>query len=465
MENIQVKKPFLEQQKERWEMLIARGKSAGLAKDMKTAIEYFEAAYKVSKSFPKKDTLRQRSAFFLGCSKFNDSDKTAAIQFLKEFLDHPESQNETKEVAQAHTELGAYYFDSDNGKATEHLTKAKELEQKLGLSIPEVDTLLAVIKMKNNDYAGAIPHYLAAYEVQKDTKSEIAQQITATLAIAHREIGDKSGEQKWQKENLKRILPKTTFSSEEMKIIIRSDVPSGWGKESLSHFLEVSQQNELATFTKLNSEYKKLQKINDRFLENRRSLVIALIHTILEKYDDDIDFSQIELEPKEWLEVFFYLRTQAAFAGASKLALSAQIPEMYMLLRGAIENAMYAFYVWKKPSAKDIWLGRDYSPAAKATAKGEFKVSKIYDAISSVDTALKDEVNFLYNQTIDSGAHPNVKTFIDHAVQKNQNGALVVAVTTLNPGEATLKKAMADVDATGQLVFKLFSAMYPDLIE
>lgn len=458
-----MKKPFLEQQRERWESLIAKGKSAGREKDLTAVIDYFEAAYKVSRHFSKKDRIRQQSAYYLGYAKFSTNDKTGAISYLNEFLSHPESaQGSEKEVADVHTELGACYYGSDNEKAAEHFEIALEIKRKLSLSTLEVDTMLGAIKLLKNDYVGAIPLYESAYNIQKTEDKEAAQQLAVQLAYSHKELGDKSGETKWQKENLKWRIPKTSFSSEEAEIKIREDVPQGWGKDSLSHFLEVSQQNELSTFVKLNDKYGKLQKINDRFLENRRNLVLAITPTILERYDD-IDFEQINLEPKDWLEIFFYLRTQAAFGGASKLALSAQIPEMYMLLRGTIENAMYGFYVWKKPDKKEVWLARHDSPQAKTTAKNEFTVSNMYLAIAAVDNTLRDDVWKLYNETIDMGAHPNVKTFIDHAVQKNEDGALSLAVNTLNPGQ--LDKALDDVSATGELVFRLFKAMYPEIID
>lgn len=458
-----MKKPFLEQQRERWEQLVAKGKAAGIAKDMSAVVEYFEAAYKVSRNFSKKDPIRLQSAYYLGFAKFVSSDKTDAIEYLVEYLSHPNSINQsTKEVADIQMLLGDCYYPSDYEKAEEHFQKALEIKQKLGLPTLEVDTMIGTIRMLKNDYSGAIPLIQSAYEAQKRQDKNAAQQLAVQLAYAHKELGDSSGETKWQKENLKYRIPKTSFSSEEKNIEIRADVPKGWGKDSLSHFLEASQQNELASFVSLNAKYKELQNIHDRFLENRRNLILAVTPTINQRYAD-VDFDKLNLEPKDWLELYFYLRTQAAFAGASKLALSAQIPEMYMLLRGVLENAMYAFYVWKKPDKKDVWLARDDSPQAKSAAKGEFKVSNMYLAIESVDSTLKNDVYKLYNDTIDMGAHPNVKTFVDHSVQKNEDGALTLAVTTLNAGQ--LESALDDVAATGDLVFRLFKAMYPDLID
>jgi len=426
-------------------------------------MEYFEAAYKVSRGFPKSHQIRRQSAYYLGYAKFVSSEKTGAITYLDEYLNHPESAGEDeKEIADVQMQLGHCYWGSDNDKASEHFEKALATKQKLGLPTVEVDTMLGSIKMLKKDYSGAIPFYESAYKTQKEEDSEAAQTLAVQLAYAHKELGDSTGETKWQKENLKWRTPKTSFLPEGFELKIRQDVPQGWGTDALSHFLEVSQQSELATFQEKSYKYKRLQDINNRFLQNRQNLVLSIMPTILEHYDD-VEFDDLKLEHKDWLVLFFYLRTQAAFVGAAKLALSAQIPETYMLLRGVLENAMYGFYVCKNPSAKEVWLAREDSPQAKALAKNTFTVSNNYSAIASVDSALKDDVYRLYNDTIDRGAHPNVKTFIDNAVQKNQDGALSLAVTFLNRDQQD--DLLEDTIATGDLVFRLFKAMYPDLID
>jgi tetratricopeptide (TPR) repeat protein len=163
-----MKKPFLVSQKERWEYLISKGQLAGRNKDSVSAIEYFEAAYKVSRYFSKRDRIRQQSAYYLGYAKFATSDKTGAITYLEEFLKHPKSAEDSEnEVADVHTELGACFYGSDNEKATEHFVKALQIKKRLGLSTLEIDVMLGSIKMMREDYAGAIPLYESAYQVQK----------------------------------------------------------------------------------------------------------------------------------------------------------------------------------------------------------------------------------------------------------------------------------------------------------
>ena len=322
--------------------------------------------------------------------------------------------------------------------------------------------MLGTIKMLEHKYAEAIPLLEMAYNVQEHSNIESAQKLCVQLAFAHKELGDTAGEMKWQKANLKMRDLKTAFTTEKNELIINTEVPDGWSNDSLSHFFEGSRQNELATFVKKPDEYKELRKINDRFMENRKNLILSIIPTINERYKD-VAFENIELEPEEWLEAFFYLRTHASFAGAARLGLSAQMPEMYMLLRGCIENAIYGFYVWKKSELKTIWLKRNDSEADKEAMKEKFTVSKIKRTLGEVDSNLRDEIMQMYEETIDQGAHPNVKAFVDHAVQKNVDGALSLAVSILNPDQ--LDSALANLTKTGELVLRVFKAMYPNLID
>ena len=134
-----------------------------------------------------------------------------------------------------------------------------------------------------------------------------------------------------------------------------------------------------------------------------------------------------------------------------------------MLLRGCIENAIYGFYVWKKPELKTIWLKRNDSAANKEAVKDKFTVSKIMKTLGTADSGLRDEIAQMYDETIDQGAHPNVKAFLAHGVQKNEDGALSLAVNILNPGE--LNSSLENLAKTGDLVLKVFKAMYPVLID
>ena len=458
-----MKPNHLEEQQKRWNTLVERGKAAGRKKDLKESGAYFEAAYRVSRSFAKKHPIRRDSAYFLAYSKFVEEDKKRAEVLFNEFLDHPLiNEAEKTKIAGAWSLLGSIHYEGDQERAAECFAKAIELQKALGLASFENELMLGTIKMLEHKYAEAIPLLEMAYNVQEHSNIESAQKLCVQLAFAHKELGDTAGEMKWQKANLKMRDLKTAFTTEKNELIINTEVPDGWSNDSLSHFFEGSRQNELATFVKKPDEYKELRKINDRFMENRKNLILSIIPTINERYKD-VAFENIELEPEEWLEAFFYLRTHASFAGAARLGLSAQMPEMYMLLRGCIENAIYGFYVWKKSELKTIWLKRNDSEADKEAMKEKFTVSKIKRTLGEVDSNLRDEIMQMYEETIDQGAHPNVKAFVDHAVQKNVDGALSLAVSILNPDQ--LDSALANLTKTGELVLRVFKAMYPNLID
>lgn len=458
-----MKQPHLEKQRERWDTLIRRGREAGRNKDLKGASAYFDAAYGVSRSFPKKDQIRRQSAYFLGYAKFVENDRTRAAGLFQEFLDHPTIEEaEEKEVAGALTILGTIYYGIDNAKAAVFFERGLEIQRRLGLSTLESETMLGSIKILEHEYRQAITYYEPAYEKQKTRDPASAQQLTVQLAFAHRELGDTDGETKWQKANLNLRDLETAFTSERTVLKISPDMPDRWARDSLSHFLEVSRQNELATFTQRKSEYDVLKTLNERFIGNRKNLILTIM-PIINKDFNDSDFKDIELKPEDWLEAYFYLRAHAAFNGAVRLALSAQMPEMYMLLRGCIENAIYAFYVWKKPETKIVWLSRNDNEASRQAVRDEFTITKIKKALGSVDADLRDGIMQMYDETIDQGAHPNVQAFIDNAVQKNENGALSLSISILN--HELLDSALNNLAKAGELVLKVFKAMYPSIID
>lgn len=458
-----MKPSHLEKQRNRWNTLIERGKAAGRNKDLKSVGEYFETAYKVSRAFAKKDAIRRDSAYFLAYVKFESQKNQEACALFEEFLAHPLIDEADKmKVAGALSVLGTINYDTDTAKAAQNLEKAIKLQMQLGIETLENEIMLGAIRMIEHKYAEAITLLEPAYQKVRDSDRECAKRICLQLAFAHKELGDNAGEMKWQKANLLMSDLKTSHMSEKNPLIIRTEVPEGWGKDSLSHFVESSRQNELATFQQMEAQYLKLRAINDRFMENRKSFVLSMIPAINQQYED-FDFEKIELKPEEWLEAFFFLRTHASFSGAARMALSAQIPEMYMLLRGCIENAIYGFYVWKKPELKTIWLKRNDSAANKEAVKDKFTVSKIMKTLGTADSGLRDEIAQMYDETIDQGAHPNVKAFLAHGVQKNEDGALSLAVNILNPGE--LNSSLENLAKTGDLVLKVFKAMYPVLID
>src|SRR5712691_11655393 len=93
-------------------------------------------------------------------------------------------------------------------------------------------------------------------------------------------------------------------------------VPADWGQDALSEFIETARQNTLATFANLRPQYNRLREIH------------LLYHDLVNNLHNTPD----------WFSAFFVMRAHASYLGSVRLALSGQVPETYIVLRGCLEN-------------------------------------------------------------------------------------------------------------------------------
>lgn len=457
--------PNDKKQTERWELLVKRGKDAGRNKDIAASAEYFAAAYELSKSFARIDPRRGESAYFLAFTKYLTGNSSEAIRLFNEYLKHPADKTGGEDrCAHVHSLLGAIYFGSEEMEQAEnHIRKSIEMETDKGSPSKENQQFLASILMLQKEYNQAIPVLTELFEYKEKVDLQEAQKVAVMIAFAHKQLNDEKGELIWQKKNLglhEQISP-ASFSNPAHPQA-PSEMPEGWGLDPLGHFLEACRRNELASFANEPELYAQLSAINDRFIANRKNMVIALTKLIVQE-KPDMDFAEISLEPEEWLVVYFYLRCQAAFAAAARLALTAQAPETFMVLRGCIENALYAWHISTDEKLKRIWLDRHESEEAAKAVKKQFAIGDMKRSLLNRDSELGTKVNLIYDETIDKGAHPNVKAFLSNAAQTNADGSLILAVSTLNPEH--LEDLLNATISTGNLIFDIYKLIYPDLID
>lgn len=458
-----MKNPKIEQLS--WETLVALGKEAGRNKDITSSAQHFFDAYEVSRTFEKQDPRCGESAYFLAFTRYLQHKTIEGTRLFNEYLRYPpEHTGGPERYAHVLSLLGAIYFGSDElDEAERHIRAALALEKKLSGESWENHQFLVSILMVQKRYREAIPHLESLLNHQEQVSIEEAQKVAVMLAFAHKQLGDEEGELHWQKKNLElreRMCP--TPPSNPPLPPLPNELPEGWGLDQLSHFIEACRQNELYCFVHREELYRQLSAVNERFIKNRKNLVLALIKSV-DKFAGTAKLAEIELEPREWLEVYFFLRCYASFSGAARLAMSAQVPEAFMLLRGCIENALYAWHVSTDSNLKTIWLARHKDKKARDLVSSSFAIGPIQRSLTAKDQNVGRAVSTAYNETIDEGAHPNVKTFLDSAAQRNNEGVLLLSVSVLNPdqGDYILEKTIA----TGQLVFDIFTLIYPGVID
>jgi tetratricopeptide (TPR) repeat protein len=442
-----------------WQALVEQGKHAGRLKDIHGSALKFQEAYDVSRSFPENDPRRGESAYYLAYARFVEQQPTIAIALFEEALQYMLADKAlAQRCSQIHSILAAIYFGlSQLDEAERHSRASMTIERELSQESWENIQMLASVLMIQKNYGEAVPWLQKLIKIyQEKAPAEVAKTMQI-LAYAQHELGNAKEEIRWKKEILRAHEPRSIE-----KIELPENMPEGWGLDRITHFFEASRQNEVASFVNQKESFEQLVSINERFWSTRRNLTLHMLGVIAKKHHGK-PFHKVKLDPEDWLELYFFMRAHSSFLGAARLTLSAQIPESYMLLRGAIENAQYAFYVSGDEKLKQIWLNRHKDHAARQDVRAKFGPTKIGKALEAKDSKLAERVSRLYDQTIDRGAHPNVKTFLANALQRNEKGEITLSVAYLNPSdvEETIKITIE----VGKTVLDIFGATFPDLVD
>lgn len=161
--------------------------------------------------------------------------------------------------------------------------------------------------------------------------------------------------------------------------------PPGWGRDSLSEFIENARRNTFATFVQARPVWQRFTRIDGLF----RRAIDALNNS------------------RAWFAGFFLLRSHASYLGGVRFSASTQFGEAYMVLRGCLENALYGLFLHENPNLRPVWLSRHEDEASKQRVKDEFKIGRMLDVLDAQDAATGAAARALYERAIDYGAHPN----------------------------------------------------------
>jgi len=164
------------------------------------------------------------------------------------------------------------------------------------------------------------------------------------------------------------------------------DPPQGWGADELAEFIDAARHNTFGTFVTHRRAYDVLVEINALF----------------RKAQEHLSHSE------DWLPAMFLLRSHSCFLGATRLAISGQLAETYMVLRGAIEAALYGHFLFRDPGSRGpIWSGRHDSEEAHRLMRNTFTHGAVLRCLKKYRESLAEKIDGLYSRTIDYGGHPN----------------------------------------------------------
>jgi hypothetical protein len=220
---------------------------------------------------------------------------------------------------------------------------------------------------------------------------------------------------------------------------ITVDVPAEWGNDELSMFLGAAFTNVFASFALLPSEYKKAREVDDALLLLCANLTDA----------------------GDWFAPLFALKSHSCYRAASGLAMAGQSPEAFMVMRGALESALYGLYIHKNEGALEIWLKRNDGPEEKKKMKFKFTIANMWKYVKTADEQILDVAQAAYDKTIEFGGHPNPASVAAAVtMSKNPKGAQF-KLTYLSKDTENINGTMKSVAQIGVTVLKVFGLVFP----
>ena len=213
----------------------------------------------------------------------------------------------------------------------------------------------------------------------------------------------------------------------------------------LLEFIKSAQDNTIATFCNFGEKpvIQAMFTIEDLFQE---------ISTIKNSYT------------KEQLLPVFVSRCHGSFLGAVRLITSGQVVETYRLLRGCIENALYAHFIQTDhtldsdlPERMSVWIKRDDDEQAMRGCRNMFSYSKLKKNLIKLNPDLGNKLSNLYEHTLGYGAHPNPQGYITTSDIKEEGGSSAI----LLPGDADVcKVGLQTTVQVGVISLKIYELIY-----
>jgi hypothetical protein len=205
--------------------------------------------------------------------------------------------------------------------------------------------------------------------------------------------------------------------------------PAGFGTDTLSDFLFAAEMSTLATYEQKESLFRRLVEKDAHFRVMGRA-VMNFVSNQFNKQYPQLAVHEIQPTDADWLEVYFFQQCHSSYLAAVRLAASGQNPPAQMVLRGCLENAMYAYLVFRRPQDKHVWLNRASEPE---TVRDRFTASQVWKQMDHHDPQLRKRIEPLYDRTIDEGAHPNVNAMKRHFSHEHNFKRFQATLSYLDP--------------------------------
>lgn len=188
-----------------------------------------------------------------------------------------------------------------------------------------------------------------------------------------------------------------------------------WGETDLSKFFDRTHANQQANSVNFAGPCAVIEKIDACFAKAGKNLI----------------------KPSPVMCGVFLLRSHFAFRTAAGLALAGQVVEAFVMMRSVLEYAAYGLTIFADPTLERVFIDRHVGDAEKAKQKAAFRISEVRATVSKFDTKLAAVFDYLYQQSIDFGGHPNPHGMFSATTLDKEDETLAALTTYAISGDPT----------------------------
>ena len=219
--------------------------------------------------------------------------------------------------------------------------------------------------------------------------------------------------------------------------------PKDFGKDNLSNFLDIAQNNTYATFINKSVEFQKLLDLDGIFRK--------LIKNISQQDDAVLGL--------------LLMRCHSSYLNAIRTLLSGAVVETFILLRSVLESSLYGLHIDSNDDLWKVWINRHQSAKDLKRCRDEFSYGNIKATLTKKSPLLSKTINSLYNTTIDFGAHPNEMAITSNSTLVKTEKQISFTTNYLTGDSLSLTHATKVTLQVGVGALSVFEKMRKDRFE
>ena len=158
---------------------------------------------------------------------------------------------------------------------------------------------------------------------------------------------------------------------------------------------------------------------------------------------------------------FFLYRAHSALLASYRLLIGGQAVEAFPVIRMAVENTLYGFFLSKDTESAKRWLSRDESEKHKQWVRNSMSYGATRSLLSQTDIELSNATEQIYECCITYGAHPNPAGHLLSMTHKSTDRSHDFEAHYLTSNENLLALSMKTVAQAMVLTLRIFVLIYP----